>query len=291
MHKRLTFMMLSAGATLVACGNDTVREEYGSVDVTSSAPTLAKEFTTSDGWVVKYDRFLVNIASISISASDSQVVTASATPQIIDAVAPPPSLLLSATVRRARQWDTFSFQIAPAVESATTPITLAATVTEPLRDLMTKGGLSIYLEGKATKAAVTKTMKWGFTSDTTFGECEGEREGVKVKGIIIPPAGGDAVDLVLRGDVLFSDNLTAPGVALRFDPFAAADADANGEVTTEELKATTLETARASGPYDIGKQKDVADLGAFTNALTREILASFRAKGTCVAVPTAPAAP
>lgn len=291
MHKRSNLMFLAVGALLAACGDDTVHEKYGSVDVTASAPTLGKEFTTTDGWVVKYDRFLVSVSAISISASETKVVTTSATPQIFDAVAPQPTLLLSDIVRRAQQWDTFSFQIAPAVESATTPITLAATVTEPLRDLMTKGGLSIYLEGKATKAAVTKTMKWGFTSDTTFGECEGEREGVKIKGIIIPPAGGDAVDLVLRGDVLFSDNLTAPGVALRFDPFAAADADANGEVTTEELKATTLETARASGPYDIGKQKDVADLGAFTNALTREILASFRAKGTCVAVPTAPAAP
>jgi hypothetical protein len=292
MNQRFYRMILMAGgAALAACGNNTIHEDYGAVEVTASAPTITKEFTTTDGWVVKYDRFLVSMTAISISASDTQVVTTSATPQIFDAVAPEPTTLLSDVVRRAQPWDSFTFQIAPAVESEDATITLAEAVKESDRDLMTKGGFSVYLEAKATKEGVTKTMKWGFTTDTSFSECEGERGGVKVKGIIIPPDGTESVDLAFRGDVLFSDDLSAPGVGLRFETIAAADADMNGEITLDELTATTLDVARAFGPYGTAEEKDITDLGAFTGVLTRNIVASFREKGSCVAAPTPAATP
>lgn len=258
MNKRFNLMILMAGgAALAACSNISVDEDYGAVEVTASAPTITKEFTTIDGWVVKYDRFLV-----SVSAN-----------------------------RRAQPWDTFTFQIAPAVETEGSTTTLAEAVKESDRDLMTKGGFSIYLEAKARKAGVTKTIKWGFTTDTSFSECEGERGGVKVKGIVVPPDGSESVDLAFRGDVLFSDDLSAPGIGLRFDTLAAADSDMNGEVTLEELRATKLDAARAFGPYGTAKEKDIADLGAFTGALTRSIVASFREKGSCVAAPTPAATP
>ncbi len=290
MDKRIHILITCAA--IAACGVDNNHEKFGSVDVTATAPTIEKGFTTGDGWAVKFDRFVVSMSAISISASDNQVVTATAAPQLFDAVAAAPTGLLSSTVRFARQWDTFTFQIAPAIASEDTPITLASSVKDADRDLMTKGGLSIYLEGKASKGAVTKTMKWGFTTDTTFTDCEGELGGRMVKGVVIVPDGGDVVDLAFRGDVLFSDNLAAPGVVTRFDAFAAADADTNGEITLDELAATTLEAARTIGaPYNTAGNKDVADLGGFTSALTRQILASYRAKGTCTATVTPAAAP
>lgn len=290
MQKRL-LIVLGASVVLGACGLNTNHDQYGAVDVTASAPAAARSFTTSDGWTVTYDRFLVSVTALTIASSETAVVTASAGPQIFDAAAPGPHLLLTGLNRTARQWDDFNFQIAPATLDEETPITLGAGVTEADSESMTTGGFSIYVEGKASKGAVTKTMKWGFTTDTTFAGCEAEQDGVLVKGVVIFPRVSETVDLVFRGDVLLADDLAAPGAPLRFAALAAADADADGEVTLEELTATPLDAARAAGgTYGTAAQADVANLGAFTSALTQRVLGSFRAKGTCTASPTAAAA-
>ena len=291
MDKRL-LILLGTSVVLGACGMNTNHEQYGAVDVTASAPTVGKTFTTGDGWTVTYERFLVSMTAVTIASSETSVVTASAGPQIFDAATAGPHPLLTGLNRGAKQWDDFSFQVAPAIADEEAPITLGSGVTEADSEVMTKGGFSIYVQGKAVKGAVTKTMKWGFTTDTTFAGCEAEQDRVLVKGIVIFPQASEVVDLVFRGDVLLSDDLGAPGMGLRFGAIAAADADADGEVTLDELTATPLDAARASGgPYATGTQADVTDLGAFTSALTRNVLASFRAKGTCSASPTAAAAP
>jgi hypothetical protein len=291
MDKRLIF--LGASALLAACGTDTTHERYGSIDVTASAPNIDKAFTTTDGWSVKYDRFLVSVAAITIAATETEVVAASASPQIFDAVAPPPVVLLSAAHRTAQTWDAFSFQIAPAAPlDEETPITLNAGVSDADSETMTKGGYSLYVEGKATKAGVTKTIKWGFATDITFSDCASQQEGALVKGVVIPPVFTQNVELAFRGDVLLADDLGQPAAPLRFAAFAAADADADGDITVDELTATTLESARrAGGTYGTAGEADVADLGSFAAALTRRVLASYRTNGTCTAAPTAPAAP
>lgn len=288
MDKRL-LILLGTSLVLGACGLNTSREQFGAVDVTASTPTVGKSITTNDGWTVQYRRFLVSMTAVTIASSETAVVTASAGPQIFDAVAPGPHPLLSGINRLAKQWDDFSFQIAPAVVDAAAPITLGSGVTEADSEIMTKGGFSIYVEGQAVRGAVTKTIRWGFTTDNTFAGCEAAIEGAPVKGVVIVPETTETVDISFRGDVLLSDDLGAPGAALRFAALAAADTDGDGVITLEELTATTLEAARATGGlYVTGKEPEVTNLGSFASALTRSLLVSFRAKGTCTASPRAP---
>jgi hypothetical protein len=107
-----------------------------------------------------------------------------------------------------------------------------------------------------------------------------------VRGLVVPPDGNDTADVAMAGELLFSDDLDAPGAALRAEAIGRSDGDHDGLITLEELRATSLEAARASGgPYGTGANTEVADLGAFVEQLTRHLVTRFRATGKCTAEP------
>lgn len=81
-------------------------------------------------------------------------------------------------------------------------------------------------------------------------------------------------------DHLFYDRLQSspdPSVvtSLRFDALAAADANADGEVTLEELNATPIDV-RLYDPSGLG----AATYGAFVTQLARTV-GHFRGEGEC----------
>lgn len=285
MNTRMLTALVLGTCALIACdetpGSD---DTYGSLELTTSAPTIEKPFTTADGWSIKYDRFLVHVSAITVAGLDG-VITASATAQLLDQVAPPPKSLLSATLRRARPWEDVSLQIGPAAADGD------VVAIEPAKDAdvekIKKDGIALYVEGKATKAgAPTIAFKWSFATDTLYGECGGELGGVSTPGLVVPVDGTDAADIAMRGDVLFRDDATE-AAPLRFDPFALADADKNGEVTQAELDAVTLEALRQAnrGAYGTAGNEEVTSLKGFVDERTKNIIGSFRAKGGCKAGP------
>lgn len=273
---------LALGTALLACDeNPGSNQKVGALELTTTAPTIEQAITTADGWSIKYDRFLVHVSSVAVAGLD-QVLTASATPQLIDQVAPPPKSLLAATVRTARPWEDVSFQIGPA--AAEGDITLVEPVKDADVEKFKKDGLALYMEGKASKAGVTVSFKWSFTTDTLYNNCVGALGGVDTPGFVVPPNGTDTANVAMRGDVLFRDDATDAAV-LRFDPFAGADADKNGEVTQEELDAVKLEGLRATGrgAYGTGDKTDISTLKGFVDERTRNIVGTFRDKGACKA--------
>lgn len=283
-------LLAAVGSATVACDENPTNPPVGEMNITTSAPTVEKEVVTSDGWSIKFDRFLVHMPLVNVAGKDDLVVAATSTPQIIDQVAPGPKSILLATVRTARAWEDVSFQIGPATADAT-PLD---PVKEADRDAMAKEGFSIYFEAKATNAAkaVTKTLKIGIKTDTMYSACEGDLNGARVPGLIVPADGTDTADVAMGGDVLFSDDL-ASGI-LRGESFATADADNDGLVTTSELHALPLDVVRTStgAPYHVGAEHaDVTDLGAFVDELARSIVKSFRSpNGKCTAAAVAAAA-
>jgi hypothetical protein len=108
--------------------------------------------------------------------------------------------------------------------------------------------------------------------------------------VVVTNGGTDAVQLTVHGDHLFYDDLEAPTAQRRFDAIACADADANGDVTLEELgKASLLPDSSAADPacrarpaYRPGSQS-VNDLGGFVRALARTT-GHYRGVGECVSV-------
>lgn len=296
MNKRPLLAAASLAASLVAC-NSPIGPDVGELEITTTAPTIEQGFTTADGWAIKYDRFLVSLTSLEVAGATDLVLTSSTTSTIFDQVQtgfPPDSparkVLLSSTNRTARAWEDVHFSIGPAVpndEEAELFTTVLGNVAEADVTAMQTEGLSLLVSATATKGAEVKKLEWRFTTDTLYGNCSSTVNGQVVPGVIVPPNGLGSADIMMRGDVLFADDLTNPASA-RFDAIAAADADANGVVTLDELAAVDLEALRTSSglPYATGAST-VTDLRGFTEALSQHLVARFRDNGACTAEPVA----
>jgi hypothetical protein len=88
--------------------------------------------------------------------------------------------------------------------------------------------------------------------------------------------------VTVHGDHLFYDDLASPDALLRFEAMAAADADADGEVTLEELHQVRLASLSSDqGTYGVGSF-DIDDLGAFVRAATQTV-GHYDGEGHCVA--------
>ena len=277
----VTMAVTTAAMGFVACDENPSFQKLGDLELTTSAPSVERELITTDGWTIKYDRFLVHVSAVDV-AGDDRVLAASAGPQIIDHVAPGTKSLLLATVRTARAWEDVSLQIGPAL--ADTEIALGDKVSEADRTMMQNGGLALHVEGKASKAGVTKSFRWSFTTDTLYAGCDEDRNGVVTRGLVVPPDGKDTADVVIGGEVLFSDELA--GGVTRAEAIARADADGDGTISLEELRATSLDAARAAGGvYGTGTRDDLTDLGSFVETLTQRLVVRYRATGSCTPEP------
>src|SRR5690606_19242015 len=94
-----------------------------------------------------------------------------------------------------------------------------------------------------------------FATDTRYVECHAAAD----------LAEGDASSqLTIHADHLFYDDLDSEEPNVAFDLVASADADANGEVTTEELRALDI---TAQTRYQVGS-RDITELWGFIEAQT-----------------------
>lgn len=109
----------------------------------------------------------------------------------------------------------------------------------------------VTIEGSASKSGETKTFMWEFGTPVSYSECETLTQ--------VPADGVGEVEITVHADHLFYDSLVAEEPALRFDAIAAADSDADGMITQEELAATDL------GAYDPGNLS-IDDLWSFLAA-------------------------
>jgi hypothetical protein len=176
----------------------------------------------------------------------------------------------------ARAWDLVSYEIAP-VTAATS---LSESATEADKAKMIAGGYSVYVSGTASKDGTEKSFAWGFALGTRYNECHSEQEGRDEAGVVVTNNADVNVELTTHGDHLFYDRLQSspdPSVvtSLRFDALAAADANADGAVTLEELNAKPLDV-RLYDPSGLG----AATHGAFVSSLARTI-GHFRGEGEC----------
>jgi hypothetical protein len=146
--------------------------------------------------------------------------------------------------------------------------------------MMMAGGLSIYVAGSATKAAITKTFHWGFPIATQYSDCEQSLEEGGRLGIVVTNGGTDTSELTTHGDHLFYDRLqaspsTTVATSLRFDEKAAADTNGDDEITMAELDAQALDVTKYNpSPFT------VSTLGAFVTSLARTV-GHFRGEGEC----------
>jgi hypothetical protein len=266
-------LALSALACTTAQGEltfSTWGEEYIEQGIPSS------EFV--DGWGVTFDTFLVVLDGVEVSDGTTSKAKMPK-PRLFNHVVPAPKPVFAAGTLSAQAYTKVSFMITP----VTADTELGQGATEADKALMTKGGYSVYVAGKAQKGAEQKRFAWGFTTKTLFDDCKVEEAGKEVLGVVVTSGGSLDAELTIHGDHFFYDDLQAPDAKLRFQNLADADANKDGEVTLAELAAVKLaRLPKENGPYGTGSAADVTDLGAFVTGLTRTV-GHFRGEGECIA--------
>jgi hypothetical protein len=232
-----------------------------------------------DGWDLQYDKFLVNFHAIEVADASGEIGAKSEDSYFVDNTKPGRKALVTFPELAAKAWEAVSYQIKPAKANAT--------VISGARDdleMMIEQGYSIYVSGTATKGAVTKTFRWGFTTATQYEGCHHEQDGKDTLGIVVTNGKTDTSELTTHGDHFFYDRLQespdpALKTSLRFDEKAAADeaetGNADGEVTLQEMSELAIDISKynPSGLH-------APTIGAFVTSLARTV-GHFRGEGEC----------
>lgn len=240
----LAMLALSACAgegdwTLTTWGEEYIEESIPSADF-------------ADGCEVVYDTFLVVDQDLALLDGDGQVAGEIPGALVFDMTQAGPHEVGTVTVP-ATHYDTVTWRIAPAADLE--PGNATDDQVSRISDL----GASIVAEGTVTCGDTTVSFSWDFDTDTLY-ECEPE-------DLTIPAGGNDETELTVHGDHLFYDGLENPDAEVRGQAIVDADADADGEVTMDELEAVSV----AELGYDVGSRSEVTDLGAFVAYLSQTL--------------------
>lgn len=214
-------------ALLGACAPGT-----GVVEITAwGERQVVDGIETTDGWSVRFtdwvtafrDVRLVDPKSGDPVASDSTVHVV----QLAGAATPVALGEIEAPARRLQ----FGFdQLPPSAGAA-----VVGDVDPALRDAMEANGWSTWVAGSATRTGQSVGFAWGLDRATRSDACRDGRDdtdGIAVLADDITRAG-----LTVHVDHLLWSALGTEEAPLRFDAIADADADADGLVTADELRA------------------------------------------------------
>lgn len=270
----LAALLLLAGCDGIETGTATFTT-WGEEYIEERIPAGEDGFV--DGWSLKYDKFLVNFHQIQLAAANGEVAQTASEAFFVDNVVPGKKWLVSFDDVTAKSWQRVSFQIKPAVATAT----IVAGEQEDL-DMMVEAGYSLYIQGSATNGEATKTFSLGFEAGTQYDRCHSQQNGKETVGIVLTDGVEVTSELTTHGDHLFYDRLQGSAgsnteTSLRFDTIAAADdhGDADGDVTLEELENQPIDVKlyEPSG-------SPAANMRAFMTGLSRSV-GHFRGEGEC----------
>jgi hypothetical protein len=229
---RLLVPLATAG---VACLPIDTRPPPGSVLVSVSSDDTAAGVTTEDGWLVTYDTLLISLGNFGIAEGPCEQYAESHYVRILDLRRPEPQKL---ALLRALGHCPFIFEVSSPPDNAV----LGAGVTEDAKTLMrTPGsdpyvkdrGVGVHAAGVATRGDSSVAFAWSFRENLAYGHLCGE--------LSFESEVTASLDVHVRTASLFDDPEGSAGSPVaRFGPFAAADADADGVVTLEELDAVPV---------------------------------------------------
>jgi hypothetical protein len=233
-----------------------------SMSVTPSPATLGG-FTTSDGYAIKFERVLVGIGGTSLSDTctsyseanyDRVLDLRSANPQKL-------SVLFGIGACDLR------YRIGPpsadAILGARAQESDKSRMRTPGKDAYTeRSGIALEVSGAAQKDGVAFQFAFAFRQRVRFDRCRAEVGDAGGANPQPDAASANANSITLRGDeaqvinirmeaeALFRDDAISTTPNFRFAPFAAADANRDGIITLEELRAVPVAMLTDAGPFE-----------------------------------------
>lgn len=233
-----------------------------------------------DSWSVAFSKFLVVYDNVTIADDSGTVGGKLERPLVFDMTkrAKGRSKTLVTFALEAKPWPNVSYQIGPITDDAM-PGELA---TEQDVSLLRAERASVHVEGTATSPiGVQKSFSWSFSPATRFEDCHGVQDGKAVEGVLVTNGGTHEVELTVHGDHLFYDDLQSEEGGPRFQAYAEADANGDGEVTLAEMDQVPLYSIPIEqGTYGTGALGNVDTLGQYVRTLTRT-LGHYRGEGSC----------
>ncbi|MCA9712534.1 MAG: hypothetical protein KDK70_42290 [Myxococcales bacterium] len=200
----------------------------------------------SDGWAISFDRFLVAIDAVDMEGTPLPGAF------VVDLTQPSmgEGHALGEVLVPAEDHPHLSFEIHPVTEAQ------AISASEDDRTQLLDEGLSMLVEGEATRGGETIGFSWGFATSTRYHECHGAAD--------LADDPDPSSQLTIHADHLFYDDLDSEEPNVAFDLVASADADGDGEVTPAELRAVDISTQTR---YQVGS-RDITDLWGFIETQT-----------------------
>ena len=263
----LAALLLSAAAG-TSCGDEQTGEGTLAVEI------WGEEFIEqgipadvfADGWSVTFDKFLVAVDAVSVARGSTAPDLADDAQRVFDLTRAGPHPILTREVPAGR-YDNAAYRLRPALAAAVAGNASAADVA-----LMTANGYSVYVSATATDGTATKTLHWGFATDTSYEQCRSEAD--------LAAGGAATVQLTIHADHLFYNDLFSEEPDVKFGVVARADVDADGEVTLAELAAFDI---TGLPDYGTGSLR-VENLADFIAHLTAT-LGHIDGEGHCHATP------
>ena len=198
---------------------------------------VAHGFDTADGWHVAFDRLLVGIGNVGFEEDDAACNSYAEAhyDRLFDFTVAGREKLSTVyalgTCRlgfRVRQ-PSFDALLGPGATEAD-KARMRQRATDRFAD---DQGVSVFAIGAATRGGEQKRFEWSFRRSFKLTDCAREGGG-EVTTVELTEGGSSELRIEVRGEELFRA-LPDDAAELRFGPIAGADADADGEVTLDDL--------------------------------------------------------
>jgi hypothetical protein len=242
---------LVLAATFHGCLPSDDRPTPGSLLMTAS-PSLAVEqgVATIDGWQLSFQRVTLGVGHVSLgdgcnSYSEAQY------DRVLD-------VTKGGGQKISEQFGLGECDVMFRVGAPDADAVLGAGMTDADRTVMrtpgtdpymTDVGVSIWIEGTASREGVTKTFRWMLREPYRYESCGVTIDGQFTTGVNLVGGESQTFDIRIAAERLFHDDIQETTASLRFDPFAAADTNGDGQITLEELGKVELSKIRGPGPY------------------------------------------
>ena len=250
----VTLMLASSACGAATGGGPTGAAEFFVVpedSITAGLDPGTEGDAISDGWTVRYQKFLIAVGDIHASRSaDPNDTIEDTTIHLVDMIHAPATGVSIAKFEgiTADRWDKLGY-VMPAAKSTDAR---DSDISDDDAKLMIDNSYTIYFEGTIAKTdgqscdinapttcvdEATVAFKWGVSNPTSFDDC-GSADGDK--GFAVPSGGSVQLKPTIHGDHWFFSNIAQGSEEIttrKAQWIANVDANHDGETTIDELKA------------------------------------------------------